>query len=613
MIVGVVPLVVYLLTASADVAFDDAAEFALCARDWSPAHPPGGTLFVAAAALWLTVAGGLGSGGLGSYVAVSALNAVFAAAGSVVLYRAIATLLRRVFADVERQERARDAAALAALAGAFGATMWQWSNSAEVYALQFCAAALALHGVVRPGKSMRTQLLLGLGIGVGLGNHHVSMVLMVPFLVVVAAGLRGVTLIDAIRALLPAFAIATGIMLLSWLLLATSAVTAADDAALLFGQPDSPSRLWHHLSGGFFRDSLMQAGVDYAGRARVLGEVLLWHLGPFWIAAAFGVRVAWRRARYVLGLALRYPAVLALLQLLRMHTANMDATLLPALGVLTVLAAIGLNELFAWRRAAAGAAAAAALALLVAINCDAGSRRGYRAGTAVLEDVSRSCPDRALVLLSSWELQTLTRLAIEERDYRSDLVIVPASFKGPHKGLFPRQWPELHGAVAQEYDAFLAAIAAVDPDYVYTDWFTLDSEAQLRTYRALLDAAVQWARRDNRTVLCDRTTVAFLLSAKLVDGGAVSPTGMLFAIGPPPPDPAPFELADGWLEHPFLQHDLCAMGVLHDYRTAARQIAGYWRHRGKRELATIAEATRDRLDAIWNAYQRGKPAPRQAR
>ncbi|MCA8954211.1 MAG: DUF2723 domain-containing protein, partial [Planctomycetes bacterium] len=486
-----------------------------------------------------------------------------------------------------------------------GATVWQWSNAVEVYSLQLFATALTLLGIASSAGSRRRHLLAGIGIGIGLANHHVATVVLVPFLVPVVARLRGIGLAAAARGLLPALGIALGVAVLAY---GALAVSAADANAFQFGEPDTPARLWHHLRGGFFADSLWRDGVDYGGRAEVLFTVLARHLVAFAIPAALGVAIAWRRARALLWLGLGYPVALFALQLGRMHTPNMDAGLLPALATLGVPVALGLA---AFRGRWPLWFGLAALALQLAVNFAAADRRGYAPGRAVLADLEASMPPRAIALVSSWELLTLSRLAIEADGFRPDAIVVPASLKGTHRDLLARHYPEFHAAVRTEYEAWLDAIAALDPDWVYTDFFELRDAATTASYAALARKVLAVGAADDRPVVCDRETVRLLLRAGIVTDTAVTPCGRLFALGREVASPPPFPLAPGWLDHSFLMHDLCALGTLHDYKTTAAQIAGYYRHRGRRELAAAAETARDRLDSLWLHYLAGKPAPRR--
>ena len=595
-----VPLAIYLATASSAVQFDDGAQFVLCARDGSAAHPPGFPLWVTAANLWLAA-----TGSLPAVTAICAFVAATAAAAIALLYLAFAALLADPFAGVTRAARRQWAAFGAALATATGATVWQWSNSAEVYSLQLLAMALLLFGLARDnGTTSSWRVVTGIGIGIGLANHHVSMVLLLPFLPALTATRRGIPWQRAITSLLPALGVALAVAAGCYALLM---LRAGGDEQFAFGQPDTLPRLWHHLSGGFFGDSLWREGIDYGGRASVLAMVVTRHFWLFAIPFAIGCAVAWRQARALFWSGLGYAALLFFLQFGRMHTPNMDAALLPALAALGVFTALGLAR-FGGRLLPL--AIAIGLAAQVALNLPACNRRGYSAGDAILADLDASAPERSILLLTSWEMQTIALLARAEHNWRPDLALLSSSLKGTHKDLFARRQPALHAAVREEYEAFLAAIAAVDPNYVYTDYFTLSTAALRRTYAAMLQRVFAVAREESRPVLCDRATARFLLETEIVDQAQLTACGNLFAIDSRV-EPRPFALAEGWLSHPFLQHDLCAIGALHDYRATAKQMAAYWKYRGNREMADAAERASNRLEAAWNDYIAGKPIPRK--
>lgn len=595
------PLLLYLGTMSGAVQFDDGAQFVLCALDGSAAHPPGFPLWTTSAQIWVTL-----FGFVPPVVAVNAFVATLAASAIALLYLTFAAVLARPFAATAAPSERRWAAFTAALACATGATVWQWSHTAEVYSLQLFATALLLFGLCRGDGSARTgTLLAGLGIGIGLANHHVSTLLMLPLLPWLLVTTRGIGWHKALRSLLPAIGGGALIAGLAYLLLMLRAGDADDWFA--FGEPGTPSRLWHHLSGGFFGDSMWREGVDYGGRASVLTMVVVRHFWLFGVALVVGVVAAWRDGRGLLLFTLGYAALLFGLQFGRMHTPNMDAGLLPALGVGGLLMALGCARIGGRRLLLL---ATLGFAAQFALNAEACNRRGYGAGDAVLADLDASAPANAIVLLSSWELQTISLLARKTDDWRPDLVVLSSNLKGTHRDLLARHHPEFHAAVVGQYEAFLAAVAAVDPDYVYTDYATLSTPALQQSYANLLQRVLDVARRDGRALLCDRQTVKFLLELKLVSQAQIAPCGMLFALGGAT-GPRPFPLAPGWLDHPFLMHDLCAIGVLHDYRTTSRQMLGYYQHHGNRELAAAAAAASRTLDATWNDYIAGKPAPRR--
>ncbi len=592
------PLSLYLATASTSVQFDDAAELTLCAQEWSAAHPPGYPVWVALAHGWGSLFGFAPS-------ALAAFSSVCSAAAMALLFLAFDAWLARPALGAVPSGRREGAALAAALACACGATVWQWSNTVEVYALQLLATALVFLGLAGAPASWGARLATGLGLGLGLSNHHLSTVLLLPFLPGLVAALHGSRWLAAARDLLPAGLLAAAIGVVAY---GSMLLSPADDVRFSFGDPSTPSRLWHHLRGGFFGDLVLAPGVDYAGRAQVLGAVVLKHLWFAWLPAAMGVAACWRGARGVAIALTGYLAAMLLAQWSRAHTPNMDSPLVPALAGAGAFVAAGLGSR-RWPARAVGAAAVGLLAVSAALNFPAADRRGYAAGEALLADLDASAPPDAVVLLTSWELQTLARLGIEQRGFRPDLIVLPGSVKGTNAPLLARHYPEFHAAVRTDYDAFLAAIAAVDPDYVHTDWFHFTDRAVWDAYVRLLQRVFETARTQRRPVLMDRQTLAFLLDAKVVRHDEIHPCGMLFSRGELAA-PRAFPPSPGWLDHPFLVYDLCAYGALLDYRTIAGQTAAYWQRRGRTELAAAAAGAQRRIEAAWELYRRGVPAPR---
>lgn len=596
-------LVLYLGTSARTVGFDDAAELAYCASAWSVAHPPGYPAWTALAHGWTVLVPGLDP------MVVCAAFSSFCSAGAILaLWSAFAAVLGRAPGSAGAPRCLPWAAGLAALGCGLGRTVWQWSNAVEVYSFQLLCTALVLLGVARDdGTRRRFAMLTGLGIGLGLANHHLSMVLLLPFLPLCAAGLWRTRVLAAARRLLRALPFAVAVAVFCYALLWWRAQGAY---RFEFNDPSTLPRLWHHLRGGFFGDSFFAAGIDTGGRARVLAEVLLFHFGPFAVPAVLGLASAWRHCR-PLALGLGGHAALALaVQLGRTHLANMDAALLPALALLSVFVALGLPRLLALPYGRGAAIAALLLHLL--LNSTAGNRRGYEVGDALMADLDASAPPRSVLLLTNWELRMTCELYRDLRGFRPDLVVLSSSLKGTNPRSLPLAYPEFHAAVRREYEAFLAAVAAVDSDYVFTDYYAISTAELQRTYGAMLARVFAVAEQEERPVLMDRQTAAFLLEAAVLRHEEIHPCGVLFSRGRLA-EPRRFTLAEGWLDHPFLRHDLCAYAMFDNYVVTARQMAGYYRHRGDREGLAAVERVLRTLEPAWEAYRRGMPAPPRRR
>lgn len=583
---------VYASTAGPCLGFDDAAELAECARDWTTAHPPGFPAYVALGHLWLVL-----FGGIGGLVPVLQWFSIVLAAGGVALVALAASHVLAARAPATALAARRAAAAIAALAYGTGVTVWQWANAVEVYALQSFAAALLLYAVSHQAPRRASFALAGLAIGLGLADHHATMVLLLPVAAALAAAVRANALRDrrwlwtlAVAALVAA----TFYGLMMW--------RAGGDHGVAFGRPDTPSRLLYHMKGGAYGEGMFRPYADFGGRAVYLATVVLRNLQWFLLPLLLG---AFRLARTpFVWLALAQLGALVVLQAGRTAVANADCYLLPALTALPPLVALGLAGLFARRFRLAAGLAVLAVAAVFAVDLAPCDRSAYDAGAAWNTDFERSAPDRAIVVLQRWDHRVLAHHYRAE-GRRPDLVLLASDVKGTDCDNVKRAFPAFAQSLEPEYGAYLAAIAAVDPDLVHTDHYRLDGKALVDTYTALLHKVRAVAAAEHRPLLFDRAAVAFLLENKLLRADEVFPSGILFSLGKLPDAPAP-TLSGSWWTSPFVLQDLCAAAVLRDYEQVLAQDAKFYAFTGDPKRAGT-EALLARLRERTSAYAADKP------
>ncbi|MBM4063148.1 MAG: DUF2723 domain-containing protein, partial [Planctomycetes bacterium] len=493
-----VPLPVYLATMAPCLGFDDAAEFALCASDWSTAHPPGFPAYVTLAHGWTRVFSAAG----GFAAVLTAFSAVLGAAGVLCLFLASRHLLAAQTPAV--RPAARSCASFAAALGCgFGLTYWQWANAVEVYALQGFAAALLLWSVARPAAAGRRGpfVLAGLAIGLGLANHHATMVLLLPVAASLAMATRPGALRD--RRWLWTVGAALGLVVLFYGLLYWR---AHGTFAFTFGKPDTLGRLWHHLGGGFYAEGLFRHEAEVAGRTGyLLGAVFRNH---WWFLLPLLLGLWQLRRRALPWLVVGHLVLLLVLQSNRTMVANTDSYLIPGLVALALPIAPGLLPLLRSRfgvgvlalalalpiapgllpllRSRFGVGVLAlALAGLVLVNLPAANRATFDAGDAWFADFEHSAPKDSVVLLTRWEYRALARF-YRAQGRRPDLVLLASDVKGMNRDCVGVAHPDFAAALQPEYGGYLDAIAAVDPDFVYTDYYTLGTKALAEGYAALL-------------------------------------------------------------------------------------------------------------------------------
>ena len=558
------PFGAYLATAAPCVGFDDAAELAWCAIHWGVPHPPGFPVWVALAHVATLVGSWVGD-------AVAVLHGFVALLGALAcafLQRAGATFVQHTVPSASVLDREL-AGLVAALAFGAGMVSWQWANAVEVYSLQSLAAAALLWALLRAPVSRGWSVAVGVALGVGLANHHATMLVLAPF-ALAAAGLCGAGRRVGARSWAAAGGVAACVWFVGVVLLF---VRAQGSQAFEFGNPDTVARLLRHLGGGFYGDGLFRAEADVLGRWQYLLGVTVREYGLFLVATGLGLGVAARRSPWLLAVLVAPWLVTCWVQAGRTMVANMDSYLLPAFALLALPVAAGVAPLLA--RRGARWVVLAALAAHAAWNLPACDRSDYDCGDALVADLDRSAPQGSVLLLAGWELRMLHRLYRDTKGFRPDLTVLAADVKGTSAASAEVAEPEFLARIRGPFDAYLAALAAQDPDLVHTDWFTLATEAQTNAYRSLVLAVLQAAREQQRPVLADRGAVAFLLQLKVVPDSQVFPCGNLFSVGPVAGAP-PFLRSGTWWDQPVLHHDLCAAAVLRDAdRTAEQTLRWY--------------------------------------
>lgn len=589
------PCTAYVATAAPCVGFDDAAEFAWCAIHWGVPHPPG---FPA----WVAMAHGavqLGSAFGDAIAVLHGFVAVLGALACAFLQRACTAFVSRAVPGVGTT--VHELAGLgAALAVGFGMVSWQWANAIEVYSLQSLASAALLWALLRGPGARGWALAVGLALGTGLANHHATTLVLLPFAAVIAAWHHRAQATSAQDMLA-----ATGIALATWLAFLAVLVLRAQGAhAFEFGNPDTIGRLLRHVGGGFYGEGLFRAEADVGGRWLYLLQVSAREYGLFVAALATGLLVIGRSSRWI-ALALLAPwLVTCWVQAGRTMVANMDSYLLPAFVLLALPTAAGLATLL--RRRFVRWLLVLALVAHAAWNLPACDRSRYDCGDALVAELDHSAPANSVLLLQGWEARMLYRLYRDTRNFRPDLTVLAADVKGTNAACIEVAEPAFLARIRGPYDAYLATLAAQDPDFVHSDWFTIASDAQAQAYRTLVRAVVQAAREQGRPVLADRGAIAFLLQLQVVRDAEVLPCGNLFSIGPVAGAP-PFRRAGTWWQQPVMLHDLCAAAVLRDQQRTAEQVLRFLRATQRGTDAAQLQPIHDAIVRDASSYRADKP------
>jgi hypothetical protein len=431
---ALVPLVMYLRTASAASYWLDAGEFVAASVDLDIAHPPGHPL----TALYGKAFTFLPLGSLAFRVALG--QAVAAALAALFVFRACVATARGF--GVRSPALLVPIGWTGAWLSQLGYAIWFQAVRPEVYALQGLLLLLALERLaafhLAGARDTRPLYAASFAIGLGLANHHLMAFLMFPALLWSAAcAMRG-------RGLRPVLicALFGGLALCAYAYLP---LRAARHPPANFGDPETFERLAWVVSAKVYASNLgAQVVQPLSERFGDVGVVLVEHFyGVFLIAALFGLYAALReRASRMFGVLwlLCAAPVLIVRPLLGPVRGNPDAIAYMTAGyaATAVLASAGLSAfaLIAERRQRAGlglratftAIAAAVVAGASAYVAPQADLSRFHATDTLDEHRYRRLPSRSVLVASSPQLVFRQLELAATEGVRPDVTLVPLPF-----------------------------------------------------------------------------------------------------------------------------------------------------------------------------------------
>lgn len=589
------PLLVVLLTMTIilsnavfnSLGFADAAEFALLSQLKGVAHAPGFPAYILLSSLFSTIAGYAGFGQIGSLVVFSAVCTTTA---SLLLYLTAVRLLRYTWTDLNTI-RTQTIAVVTAIAPVTGTTIWHWSHSVEVYALQILAAMLVLHGFVcRETGSIKNGLLLaGTGIGIGLANHHLTMLMLLPFMALLwkPGWLQAITIQTRKKSkptpspffhrdlrLLMMPAVMIPLVAYGWMML-----RAGSALPFAFGQPDTADRLLYHLSGGAWIDNTTSVVKGIV--AMRTPYFLRITFEQFFFTGAFmllGVIYLYTSRRNRLWLALFGYFLFVLVYQLRIdQTTDTDAYLCAPYFLLFTLAPFGMARVCGWY-----ARAFYFLPLVVIVQAvvhfQKTDQREMDLSTALLRDLDQSCPKGAIVLIADWTNIINYNYARINSNFRKDLCVLNYDIKFTHYELFKRNYPEVYAAVAGSYDRFITLLGQYHPQEIYNTGCKLDQPDLFNAYLQLIRDLQRYARQQQVPFMADPKAYVFLSQQGLFPTAHVS--GSYISDRPGTGNDVFLEFRHQWIHNKHVRMDPAAADKLVDLEAAFDLQRRYWQQTG---------------------------------
>lgn len=570
------------------LGFADAAEFALISKIAGVAHAPGFPAYVMIAHLATAV---LGLSGLSHTASLILLSAVCMALASCFLYLSSIIILRHTFKD-SGALHTQMISICTAIAPVTGTTLWHWSHSVEVYSMQVLFLAIAFYGLClrEDGNTKPGSIVAALGVGGGLANHHLSMILFLPFLLLLwnpgwlnkenlkARKGRGnklnelLTNQDTLR-----FAGLTLLVVLicyGWMFIRASA-----PLPFAFGQPNNLSRLFYHLTGGAWINNtttvvkgIMSMRLPYF--LRITFEQLFLFI-PFLLLGIFYLITSGRKRLWVS--VTSYFLLLFLYQLRIDQTADTDAYLCMPYFLLFTLMPIGMARVSGWYARAFYILPAFVL-IQAMLHYSKTDLRRFDLSQAMMRDLDRSAPPNSVILIADWTNVINYHYARIVYGFRPDLVVLNYDIKFTHYELLKRNYPSFYKEIAPAYDRFIQLLEAAHPQEVYNTGCNLDQPDLSDSYRKLILAIREYCEKKRVPLMTDPKAYVFLSQMGLFPDAEVSGSYLsnMQGIG----NDEFLQLQHNWLDLPRTGMDPSASDKLVDLEAALDLQQRYWTLKG---------------------------------
>ncbi len=600
------PLILYIVNAPPSLGFADAAEFALVAKINSIAHPPGFPAYTYLAHLWDSFGSNIFSN---TFISLTWFSAVSASAAILMLYYACYHLL-----ILESKKGAAVSAWFATISIATGVTYWHWSHNIEVYAFHAFAFSLLLYGLVKMQitKKIGYALAAGAGLGMCLANHHLTVVLFIPFIIV---GLFYHSF--SVRTTRPKGGLKTMIFnKCNIALVASSAFfmvmfylymyfRAGEELSFKFGNPDSWDRLIYHLSGGaWIKNTTTEVSglisLRFPYFMTLLYEQVFLFI-PFLLAGIYVMRKRISLLFIIVG----YFLVVLIYQLRIDQTSDTDAYMILPFMLLSIIIAWGIR--YAMNRFRVLIYIIPAMTLIqIGVNFQKTNAKDFDVSTSLMNVLNESAPEGAVILISDWTLVSQYHYYRIVENFRPDLVVLNYDLKFTNYRILPNLYPAFYDSVSVSYNSFIKKLGKSHPQEIYNTGCTLDTPELMQSYIDVVNRIKQYCENNNKVFMTDPKAFVFMLQNKImttsshVSGSFVSSkaTGMGTAF---------IDLPFKWLDSPLLMRQPAATDKIVDFEAMLDFHRNYYRSTQNDELYLRADNSYNRIKSLQRKIKKHMP------
>ncbi len=515
----VVPLVCFLLTSSSSLMFDDAAEFALVIKLGSIAHPPGTPAYILAGMTWTTITGIFGMNIINAMNVFSALCISFS---SLLLYCSF----KIISVNILKEDSIKNLliCCLIAVSYATGATTWAWGNTVEVYSFQVIAMAVAFYGLTYyhfSGKLIAIWI-AALGLALGLCNHHLTMILFLPFTTVfflkdifiredvVSKKKRtkdqGKSFARQLISVLtmPHFLLLAGVTLgITCFFYGWMSYRAQSIYPFMFGKPDTLSELYYHISGGVYSKNITSTSASIiSSRVPFFLKLTFFQLFLFTPLFIAGIIILIKRKLFrLMWMILLYYIFLFIYQVNNNQWSSTDAYMLLPFLILTIPVLYG--AIYYLDKFKLVYVIPVLLCIQIAYNYPINNKKSYPVSESLMELLDKSAPPNSIIIISDWTTVIQYYYYRIAENFRPDLVVLNSDIKFTHYKILPTLYPQFYSKIKNEYDTFIKDLTAEHPHQAVNTGCDLSTITLVNDFKTLITKMESIAASEHHQFLTD--------------------------------------------------------------------------------------------------------------
>lgn len=514
-----IPFLLFYFTKSHSLMFDDAAEFALVIKLGSIAHPPGSPSYIMAGMLWNNLTSLFG---LNIVDSLTLLAATCISGCSLIMFFIFKIISKKL--SVIENTKSLIVSSICAIAFSTASTSWAWGNTIEVYSFQAFAMAITLFGLINYhfNRKKFSIFIAALGIAAGLGNHHLTMILFLPFTPLFflknffGQDVKTETkkkmnkneqgFLNDIKFIFknPDFWILTSMTLIftilfySWMFL-----RAQNDYPFMFGKPETLSELFYHVSGGSYSKNISSTSEKVIS-SRIpyflkLTALQLFVFIPFYL---LGILTLIKKKLYPLfWTTILYYLFLFFYQLNNNQWSSTDAYMLLPFLVMTIPVFYGV--IYSKNKIKVEYILPIILAIQITYNFHLHDRRSYPVSDSLMNLLDKSAPLNSIVIVSDWSTIIQYYYYRIAENFRPDLIVLNYDFKFTHFKILPTLYPEFYKIIKPEYDQYIKQLTIEHPHQAVNTGCDLTSPALVSSFITLLHKMETIAKSQNKYFLTD--------------------------------------------------------------------------------------------------------------